>query len=361
MSVSSTETEVTHQSKVDTLSGYLNEIGVKPIKVEDTPLYTRFILKEPDPNKVVLFRGINGNQPREYFDQFPYGGRLRDSEGKIHTEPSLLAASNLLAREPTPRNLIQWFKVRKEVEPDIRETEHLLNSMLMVFETPLIKGKEGEVPNLERIMRFDQGRIMGSNPDTWYTPYVSATLSPKEALGYSRYRAMLVLSMDASKVLPTSSDEVSIKGGIDKGDICEIVVVKPKYSERTEEEVEDLTKPFKDRKGARVEGTKQDIQYTKEDFDSINPFLEREYSEIYAKKIATRYPKLMSDPSFKLEKLSGDPYTDMVYSIYKHYREKDGRPLTDEDIEEYKVAIPRRKYRNRESYVGNLPGMEEYK
>jgi hypothetical protein len=210
-------------------------------------------------------------------------------------------------------------------------------------------------------MRFDQGRIMGSNPDTWYTPYVSATLSPKEALGYSRYRAMLVLSMDASKVLPTSSDEVSIKGGIDRGDICEIVVVKPKYSERTDGEVEDLTKPFKDRKGARVEGTKQDIQYTKEDFDSLIPFLEREYSEVYAKKIATRYPKLMSDPSFKLEKLSGDPYTDMVYSIYRLYREKDERPLTEEDMEEYKIAIPRRKYRDTESYVGNIAGMEEYK
>ena len=223
MSVSGIDIELSHQSKVDALSGYLNEIGVNPIKVEDTPLCTRFILKEPDPNKVVIFRGINGDQPQENFDQSPYGGRLRDSEGKIYTEPSLLAASNLLAREPTPRNLIQWFKVRKEVEPDIRETEHLLNSMLMAFETPLIKGEEGEAPNLERIIRFDQVRRMGSHPDTWYTPYVSATLSPKEALGFSRYRAMLVLSMDASKVLPTSSDEVSIKGGIDRGDICEKV------------------------------------------------------------------------------------------------------------------------------------------
>lgn len=359
MAVPVIETEVSHQSKVDALNGYLSEKGINPIKVEDTPLYTRFLFKEVDPNQVVVYRGIKGETPEEFFDQTPYGARLRDRDGSIHTETSLLKASSLLAIEPTPRNLIQWLKIRKEVEPDLRETEHLLVSMIMAFEQPQYKPKDGEVPNLERIMRFDQGRRIGSHADTWYTPYVSATLSPKEALGYSKYNSMLVLSMDVNRVLPTSGDEVSIKGAIDRENICEIVIVKPKYAEHTDEEVLELTEPFKDRRGVRVQGSVQEVKYTKEDFDSILPFLEREYSEVYAKKISSRYPKLMTDSNFKLETLSGDPYTDMVYSIYKHYRERDGRPLSDEDRGEYRVAIPIMKYRETEKYVGNLPGMEE--
>lgn len=360
MAVPAIETEVSHQSKVDFLNGYLSEKGINPIKVEDTPFYTRFVFKEVDPTQVVVFRGIRGDTPDEFFDQTPYGARIRDRDGSIHTDPSLLRASNLLSIDPTPRNLIQWFKVRKEVDKDLTETEHLLVSMLPSFESPELKVVNGEVPNLEKIMRFDQVKRIGSNADTWYTPYVSGTTDPKEALGFSKYTSMLVLSIGQNRVLPTSSKEVDIKGAIERSNIAEIILVKPRDYEYTEDEIKQITESFNDHKGVRAEGSNQDsLNYTKEDFDSILPYLKREYSELYAKKIAIRYPKLMTDPSFKLETLSGDPYTDMVYSIFKHYRERDGRPLKDEDIEEYRVAIPIRKYRETETFVGNLPGMEE--
>jgi len=358
LAVPAIETEVSHQTKVDSLNGYLSEKGINPIKVEDTPLYTRFVFKEVDPTQVVVYRGIRGDTPDEFFDQTPYGARIRDRDGSIHTDPSLLRASNLLSIDPTPRNLIQWFKVRKEVEKDIGETEHLLTSMIMAFEYSQFKAEE--IPNLERMMRFDQGRRIGSHADTWYTPYVSGTTDPKEAMGYSRYKAMLVLSLGTNRVMHTSSSEVDIKGAIERSNISEIILIKPIESGYSEEEIKQITESFNDHKVVRVEGSNQDtLNYTKKDFDSILPYLKREYSELYAKKIAIRYPKLMTDPSFKLETLSGDPYTDMVYSIFKHYRERDGRQVTDEDIEEYRVVIPIRKYRETEIFVGNLPGMEE--
>jgi len=353
------------ETRIVAFGSYLKENGITPVEVRKTPLYTRFVLKERDESLPVAFRGISDESPEGVFNQTSYGSRYRNEKGEIVTDSTLLDLSKKLAEEPTPRNLIQWYKTYKGLELNTDNMEHTLEEIVTSSEKYLKETLphmvHNGVPIIESMMSFDQGQRNGGNSDTSYAPYVSVTPRLSKAMGYSMSPgAQLVVAINTSSDrFNNAFGELRVRGSIDKEDISEVIFFH--QYRRTDEEQVKVTTELTPKRPYDHSKELEAPKYERKDFEEMYEYFRKEYSSLIAKKLSTRYPKLMTDPTFKLETLSGDPYTDMVYSIYRHYRERDGRALTNEDIEEYKVAIPRRKYRETMSYVSNLPGMEEYK
>lgn len=353
------------ETRIVAFGSYLKENGIIPVEVRKTPLYTSFVLKERDQTLPVAFRGISGRSPERVFNQTSYGSRHRNEKGEVVTDPTLLDLSRKLAEEPTPRNLIQWYKTYKGLELNTDNMEHTLEEIVTSSEKYLKETLphmvHNGVPIIESMMSFDQGSRNGGNSDTSYTPYVSVTSRLSQAIGYSKSPgAQLVIAINApSDRFNNAFGELRLKGAIEKEDISEVIFFH-QYRRTDEEQAKVPTELTPKRPYDHPKELKSPT-YERKDFEEMYEYFRKEFSSLIAKKLSTRYPKLMTDPTFKLETLSGDPYTDMVYSIYRHYRERDGRPLIDEDIGEYKVAIPRRKYRETSSFIHGLPGMEEFK
>lgn len=171
---------------------------------------------------VRLYRGINSGESAP--NQVPYAMRGQDMQGNPVILDDVRNEVQHLANEPTYAHLLAYVaKVRPHFTSQ-RDIWHLERGIAEIEEA-ILDGR-----SVREELLWQQLGHNGGVFDTGITPYISATLDPLEALGYSSIgnnsSALIVIDvpLSAFEDLYPDGKEVRFKGALDSRDITAILI-----------------------------------------------------------------------------------------------------------------------------------------
>lgn len=217
--------EVSHPTPAKALSENLQADGVesKVIPIANASGFTEAIIlpkKEMPTEKMVrVYRGVN-QLDASLLQQIPYAMRAdsEDSFGSVVLD-SVRQEVDTLATEPTYEHLLAYVNKAK---PQLNENQQKrLDRDLAKMEDGILKGY-----SVRTEIIYDQIGHNGGTADSGISPYLSASYSPGEALGYTRPDgALLVIDVPISQIEDFGKDgtETNIKGALDSRYITAII------------------------------------------------------------------------------------------------------------------------------------------
>lgn len=210
------------------------KVGSRALTIEgngDFPEALVFEKKEVPREKLIrIFRGVN------YLDdtlteQTPYAMRKEGGGGNLVTLEEVRNEVEALAQDPTYENLLAYTeKVRNFLSED--EITRLEEDIAGI-EEDILKGV-----STRQSLLYKQIAHSGGLGQSGITPYISASYSPYDAIGYGG-KALMVLDVPVSEIedLSTKGSEVGIKGSLDKKYITAIIPRQVQgYTEYTTDE-----------------------------------------------------------------------------------------------------------------------------
>jgi len=213
------------------LSDVFEKAGVESrvVKIENGGEFSEIIILEkkevPTEKMARLYRGIN-HLDASVFEQIPYAMRTENGSGKPTTLESVRQEVDTLAKNPTYENLLAYTdKVRSNLSP---EEVRRMDDDLARIENGILDGN-----STRKELIYKQIEHGGGWGDSGITPYISASFSPYEAVGYGN-EGLVVIDVPLSEIEDFRADgtEVNIKGALDKKYITAIL---PRKREGTKE------------------------------------------------------------------------------------------------------------------------------
>ncbi|OIP57928.1 MAG: hypothetical protein COX79_02935 [Candidatus Levybacteria bacterium CG_4_10_14_0_2_um_filter_36_16] len=213
--------EISPQTKGIMESLRVSGIDARVMFLTDSGPMTEAIIlqkkEQPTEKMVRIYRGIA--QPETtVLQQLPYAMRVEGDTGPKILE-DVRQEVDILAHEPTYAHFLAYVdKIKPQLSVD---EQRRLDGELKQFEDGILAGYSTRTE-----LMYAQFGHNGGVIDTGFSPYLSASWSPKEALGYARgYGALLVIDIPISQVEDLGSDngETCIKGALDLNNITAII------------------------------------------------------------------------------------------------------------------------------------------
>lgn len=214
-----------HSTPAKALSERLQEVGIesKVIQIRNAGGFTEAIILPkktiPTEKMVRVYRGVN-QLDASLLQQIPYAMRA-DSEDRLGSVvlESLRQEVDILATEPTYEHLLAYVN---KARPKLNEyQQEKIDRDLAKIEDGILEGY-----SVRTELIYDQIGHNGGFIDSGISPYLSASWSPREALGYTRTDgALLVIDVPISQIEDFGKDgtETNIKGTLDPKYITAIV------------------------------------------------------------------------------------------------------------------------------------------
>lgn len=212
-------------SKTEALVSSLRAAGiqVEVVTITNASGFTEAIVlpkKEvPVERMIRIYRGVN-QLDATLLSQTPYAMRAEDENGSGSVVlGDVRQEVDRLANEPNYQNLLTYVN---KVRPHLNERERQrLESDLANIEDGVLKGH-----SLRTELVYKQIEHNGGSADSGIAPYISASWSPREAMGYTRPDgALLVIDVPVSQLEEFGKDaaETNIKGALDPKNITAII------------------------------------------------------------------------------------------------------------------------------------------
>ena len=167
-------------------------------------------------NTIRVFRGIS-NLDSSLLEQVPYASRIVDESGEPTIAKEVKHEVYYLAENPTYENLVAYIK--KITPYQSKKAIWEMQEELRDIEDGILMGR-----SLRQELATHQFRHGGrSYRETGVSPYISASFNPAEAARWSR-DGVMVLDIPIEKIEEVTSDEVGIKGELDKKYITAILI-----------------------------------------------------------------------------------------------------------------------------------------
>ncbi len=336
------------------LADRLRALGVesKTIKIENGGEFSEAIIFEkrpPQTEKLVRIYRVINHLDVSVLNQIPYAMRNENTSGVPTTIEKIKQEVDNLARNPTYDNLLTYVD---HVQPYLNPDEiRRMNDELADLEKMVLQGFS---VRKELVMRQIH-HLGGYHADHGMTPYISASLNPKESANYG-HKGLMVIDIPLSEIefLGIHATEIAIKGALDPKYISAIIP-RQKVLENERIQVEagldialqevsaSIQSNLYSNDGLRLE---QDAKIAtekitdKEQWKKDVDILRKGRTE----KLKKRFPEVITgkhhDP-INREESGIDQYTQMKQEIFDHYKgqlENIGRNKLDINDYEYNVT-----------------------